>query len=248
MVAFALIGAVVPAAAAADTTKAMQTANTTNTTTATPTPTPTAAPQSETCEPRPGGPKLQQARLYSPEPTITGDQHGQIAGSIVVGVQNECPVVVQLTLTVPSGMYVAGSGDLSSGGGGVVTSTFVIQPGETKSLRAEVYSNSLGEKTVTSDITYYPQGHKEMAREIDGQMLNFDVQEKNMPDDREETPTKTETGGDAPGSGGDGPGIVQWLLGLVGVTQVGLLLLVGMGLILITKAMPNALELIFERK
>lgn len=234
-----LAGAAMPVAASP--VQSMSSGNTaqndsTSTPTATPTPEPTATPN-EACDPRAGGPKLQQARLYSPRPTITGDQHGKIAGSLALDIQNQCPVVVQITMSVPTGMYVAGAADLSSGGGGLLTSTFVLQPGETKSLRANVYSNTLGEKTVTSDITYFPKGHKDMAREVDGIMLNFDVQEKNMPTNPnppEETPTPTPSG-----PGGDGPTIIQWLLGIVSVSVIGLLLLSGLGMVSIRGAVPD---------
>jgi invasion protein IalB len=245
-----------PAAAVSGGATFAQSDTTNATATQTETPAPTATPQqeetqtetSDSCDPRAGGPKLQQSRLYSPQPEITADEHGQIAGAIALDIQNECDVVVQLTLTVPSGMYIAGAGDLSSGGGGIITSTFEVQPGETKSLRGNVYSSSIGEKTVTGDLTYYPEGHKDEAREIDGIMLNFDVQEENMPNDPEEPDVEnnsTSSGGDGPDDGG--LGIVDYLFGLIGVTQIGLLLLVGLGLVMVTKAMPDALELIFER-
>jgi len=240
----ALVGAVTPAAAAGGgTTFAVQSNNTTSTPTPMPSPTatPTAAEStSAACEPRAGGTKLQQARLYSPRPTITGDQHGQISGTIALDIQNECPVMVQLTMNVPTGMYVAGSGDLSSGGGGIVTSTFVVDPGETKSLRANVYSNSPGEKTVTADITYFPEGHKDEAREVDGIMLNFDVEEENMPNDPN-TPASTETtapGGDEDPIDGE-PSVLERLIRLIGFTQIGLLVLVALGLVLLTQVIPD---------
>lgn len=247
LVTFVLLGAITAGGAAmtGEASASYQTNNSTSTPTATATATSTATPtQTEECKPRESGPQLQQARLYSPRPTITGDQHGQIAGSIAVDIQNECPVVVQVTMNVPSGMYIAGAGDLSSGGGGTLTSKFVVQPGETKSLRANVYSNIVGEKTVTADITYFPEGHKEQAREIDGIMLNFDVKEENMPND-------PEAPSESPTSDGLGPipnwGVVQWLLALVSLTTVGLLVLTGLGMVSITNAMPDSLEVIFER-
>jgi invasion protein IalB len=243
VVVVALVGAVAPAAAATSGTDLVAQTNNT-TTTAPPTATATPADDSEstkTCEPRPGGPTLQPAKLYSPEPTITKDQHGKIAGSIALDIQNNCPVVVQITMTVPSGMYVAGAGDLQSGGGGIITSTFTVSPGEAKSLRANVYSNSVGDKTVTADITYYPKGHKEMAREIDGLMLSFDVQEKNMPGDPQppETTQTTKETTTTPPDAPDNSNFMDKLLTLVGVTQIGLLVLVALGMLMITKAVPD---------
>jgi hypothetical protein len=144
-------------------------------------------------------------------------------------------------MNIPTGMYIAGAGDLSSGGGGTVTSTFVVNPGEVKSLRANVYSRSRGERAVTADITYFPKGHKDMAREVDGIMLSFDVEEENMPNDPD-TPATTETpvqGGDGDNGGGEGGSTEDSLLQLIGITQVGLLALVALGLILLTRVIPD---------
>jgi hypothetical protein len=96
-----------------------------------------------------------------------------------------------------------------------------------------------------------------MAREIDGQMLDFQVQEPNSPGSTaENTPTSGGTGENesAAGSSSDGPGeggaggdsITEWLFGLVGITQIGLLVLVGLGLIMVTKAVPDTLDIDLE--
>lgn len=248
LVTVALVALVAPATAATDGSTLAQTQLNNSTSTQTPTLSPTTAADgsADTCDPRAGGAKLQQARLYSPEPTITSGEHGKIAGSIALDIQNECDVVVQITMSVPSGMYIAGADDLSSGGGGIVTSTFEVQPGEVKSLRANVYSSSLGEKTVTADITYYPEGHKDMAREMDGIMMTFDVEGENMPDDPRTPSPDSATTPAAGGGGGDrgsGPGVLEWVLGLVSVTQIGLLVLVGLGMLLITRAVPGEIDL-----
>lgn len=157
--------------------------------TATPAPTVTDTPAAEACEPGTDGPQLSQSRLYAPAQTITSGEAGQIAGGFQVAADSTCPVVVSITMSVPSGMTISGSSDIVSSGAGLATAQFTVDPGEIKDIRANVYSQNTGDRSVTADITYWPEGHEDMSREIDGISLTFDVQEANTP---------------AGGDGGDG--------------------------------------------
>lgn len=204
------------------------------------------ATQTSTCEPRETGPKLQQVRVYSSDPVIEKGSPGDVSATLVSDIQNNCDLVVQLTLTIPSGMTITSSSDLSSGGGGVVTNTLTLEPGGTQSLSANVYSSMLGEQSVTSQITYYPAGHPDMAREIDGQMLSFDVQEKYMLEEGNQTSannTSDEQNPSDPSGPLSGVTTLQWLLGIVSVTVVGLLGLVGLGMTKIADAVPDKLDI-----
>jgi hypothetical protein len=238
LMSFAMIGVVLTMAAAPVAATTSMQENSTSTET-----------QASTCEPRETGPELQQARVYSGDPVIEQGSPGDVSATLVSDIQNNCDLVVQLTLTIPSGMTISGSSDVSSGGGGVVTNTLTLQPGESQSLSANVYSSILGEQPVTSQITYYPSGHPDMAREIDGQTLNFDVQEEYMPEGSNQTSANNTSNNEesTPVSTPDGPlsGIttLQWLLGIVSVTVVGLLGLVGLGMTKIADAVPDKLDI-----
>lgn len=210
-----------PAAAATGGVQFAATNNTTTTTQAQTTQT------SEQCDP--SNPELQQARLYTDDPTITKDSPGVISGSLVTDITNDCRIVVQLTLTVPNGMYIQGSSDVGSGGGGLVTNTIEVDPGESKSLRATVFSNNLGTKTVTADLTYFPKGHKDMARELDGQMLEFTTEEKAMPDTKSDGGNESVNDASTPNEGRNTllGGESVWSKNMLTIVIVGLLLLLG---------------------
>jgi len=221
MVMMIIIGASAPLATAQSnnttttttTTTTAQTENattetTTTTTTAAPTPTPTqttvADDESNVCEPSPGN-LLSQSRLYAPQKIITANEEGQIAGGFQVAPSNTCPVVVSITLQVPSGMSIVGASDSWSTGAGMTSGQFLVQPdGGIKDIRANVYSTNTGERTVTADITYWPEGHRDQAKEIDGIQLTFDVESASEPSITENQ-TENAAGGANSGDGGLGP-------------------------------------------
>ncbi len=189
----------------------LQEANETTTeTTTTPTESPECTPSQE--------PKLQVADLHTSDSVIEKGSPGRISGSIVLDVTMECPVMVQLTLNIPNNMYIQGESDVQSGGGGVITSTFIVEPGEAKDIAATVYGTELGQHTIVADITYFPVGHEEMAREIDGLSMTFTVEDPVEPN--------TETGSTQTGISGL-PSTLQWLLGIVTVVVFGLLIVAG---------------------
>ena len=160
-------------------TAVAQEANTTST--ATGTPTPTATPAAETCE-TPTNLQMDQARLYAPEKTITAGEAGRIDGGFKLDNTMDCPVKVVVTLRVPSGMSISGGSDWGSAGAGMVSTSFIMQPGSgIMDLSGNVYSERTGQLRVTGDIEYWPAGHPEQSQEIDGLTFNFDVQEPNSP-------------------------------------------------------------------
>lgn len=173
---------------AATQTTATSTATATATDTAAPTatetdtPAPTETTATEGCEPAADSPKLANARLYAPQKTITADQTGQIAGGFRLEPTANCPIVVDISMSVPSGMSISGSSDVFSTGAGITQARFVVDPDSgVKDIRAEVFSENTGDRTVTADITYWPQGHEEMAQEMDGIQLTFNVEAANTP-------------------------------------------------------------------
>lgn len=144
---------------------------------------------SQACEPTDSEPKLSQSRLYAPDTTIEQGSPGRVEGGFQVDPTSACPVVVYITMRVPSGMSIEGSSDITSAGAGMVSTQFVVRPGaNVKDIAADVYSNEAGQRAVTADIQYWPEGHKGMSREIDGLSFTFDVEEPH-------TATETDAGG-----------------------------------------------------
>jgi len=222
-----LVGATAPA------TAMIQSENNT-TSTATETPMPTASPTLEGCDPGENPTPLQQADLHTSDETIAQGDPGVIEGAIVQDITAECPVRVQITMNVPNNMYIEGGRDVQSGGGGIITSTFTVQPGEAKDIAADVYGTETGEHTVITDITYFPVGHKDMAREIDGLTLSFTVEEPvEAPDsgsssDGDSRNQERNTPQDDTTTLDDNfPLTLPWLLGIVTITVVGLIVVVG---------------------
>lgn len=174
-----------PAVAAQETNTTTATATPQPTATETATPEPTAAQpatESEACDPGPGEPQMDQARLYASKTTIDTDSAGQISGGFQVSPTANCPVVVVITMSVPSGMTISGGSDFASGGAGMVSTRFTVRPGANiKDIRANVYSSEVGQRTVTADIQYWPEGHQDLNREIDGLSFTFDVEAANTP-------------------------------------------------------------------
>ncbi|GAB7094934.1 hypothetical protein JCM30237_20870 [Halolamina litorea] len=135
------------------------------------------ATEAEACDPGDDDPSLSQSRLYAPEKTLSEGEPGAISGGFQVDATANCAVEVSITMQVPSGMRIEGSSDIMSGGAGLVTAQFTVNPGNIRSIRANVYSENTGDRTVTADIQYWPVGHQDMAKEIDGISMSFDVQE-----------------------------------------------------------------------
>lgn len=144
-------------------------------------------PEAATCDPGQNEPEMEQARLHASDKTVETDSPGRISGGFQVDPTANCPVVVHITMSVPSGMTISGSSDFTSSGAGMVTSRFTVEPGANiKDLSAEVYSGETGQRTVTADIQYWPEGHQDRAREIDGLSFTFDVEEETQPPEESE--------------------------------------------------------------
>lgn len=238
VVAVVLIAMSLTAAGAAPAVSAHENATDTSTAAST-----TATESTEACTPAQGAPVMQVVDLHTREDTISANSPGQISGEFVTDGTNNCAVKVQITLNVPNNVYIQSTGDVMSGGSGLVTATFVVEPGNAKSIRAEVFGTEVGQHTVTADITYWPVGHKDMAKEQDGMMLTFTVDEPNSP---------TPAGG---GSNGDectgtlaflcGIPLQNGLFGLISVTLIGLLLIVG---IAVSRDHVHNVKTILKRK
>ena len=147
---------------------------------------------SEECE----LPEMDRARLYAPTKTINTDQAGTIEGAFELDPQVDCPVVVDVTMSVPSGMSISGGTDWQAAQAGIVGTEFTMDPegASLKGLSAEVYSSNTGTRTVDAQIEYWPEGQPELSQSIDTTRLSFQVEEPNAPDDLNATSGSVDAG------------------------------------------------------
>lgn len=178
-------------------------------------------------------PSMEQARLYASQKTIEKSKPGKIAGGFQVDPTADCPVVVHITMSVPSGMTIEGTSDIFTGGAGMVSGTFEVRPqGGIKDISADVFSTNTGERTVTADIKYWPKGHKDMAQEIDGMSFTFDVKEPLEASEVENQQT-TAAGGTSGDSGNGLPVSTNVMVIL------GLMTILGLAVLAMTKMSPR---------
>jgi hypothetical protein len=158
---------------------------------------------------------MAQSRLYAQEQTLTTDSPGRIAGGFQVNPTYECPVTVFVTLQVPSGMEIRGTSDAMSGGAGLVSTQFEIEPGANiRSIAANVYSSETGSKTVIADIQLWPTGHEDMSRSIDGLTFRFDVENAVTPSESSNSSNEETGGAIGPGFGVIALAMSSLLIGL----------------------------------
>jgi hypothetical protein len=125
--------------------------------------------------------EITQSSIQATDDQITTTQPGLISGQIVAPQSNQCVVVVQMVLTIPTDMYVAGTDDVGSGGQGKLSSTFRMSPGEVESMSAQVYASSPGTRVLMADFLYYPAGHPDNERRLNGFGVKITATESNMP-------------------------------------------------------------------
>jgi hypothetical protein len=152
----------------------------------------------ETCEA-----DIDQFDVQTADSIVNGlDDPARVGVTALTSITNECPVVVQISFNIPNDMYYQGT-SASSSGQGLQTEVFEVNPGETASFTSTLYSNQPGDRTVTADVQYFPEGQPEDARSIDNLILTFDVQD---PVPKEELPDSNDAGGSSPEDGGNGNG------------------------------------------
>lgn len=142
----------------------------------------TSATNSETCS---GNVQekasISQSSIQAVDDQITTDQPALVSGQIVAPQSNQCTVVVQMVLTIPSDMYVSGTDGVGSSGQGKLSATFRLSPGETQSMSAQVYASSTGTRVIIADFLYYPAGHPEEERQLSGFSMEIEAIEQNLP-------------------------------------------------------------------
>jgi len=124
------------------------------------------------------GPK--QFGVQASDSTVQQGDPGELEALVFHGNEYDCPLVAQLSLSVPSGIHISGAQNIQSVGQSRATAPFVIQPGGQKSLILEVYGSETGTHHVDGQVTYYPKGYKNMSSTINT-FLTFEVTEPTSP-------------------------------------------------------------------
>lgn len=155
--------------------------------------------------------RISHSSIHAVDDTITTDEPASVAGDIVTPHSNQCVVVVQVIMNVPTDMYVSGTSGISSGGQGTLSSTFRLAPGTTKSLGARVYASSPGTRVITADFSYYPAGYPSKTRRLSGYSVPIEATQEHMPDENSADSTADSGGGKIPIS------LILWPLALGGV-------------------------------
>jgi len=122
---------------------------------------------------------ISYAQIKATDPTVTTDQPASVSGQVTAPQSNRCVVVVQVIMTVPSGMYVSGTNNVNSGGQGQLTSSFEVYPGESVTMSANLFATDTGSELVIVDFRYYPKGHSEESHSLNGFSLQINVAEPN---------------------------------------------------------------------
>ncbi len=162
----------------------------------------TTTETTEQCEVGPNDPNLRQAGLHTTDNVIEVGSPGEIAGQFRLSSASQCPVMVSVTLNAPNGIYFQDGQNIEGSTSGLAQGEFIVDSGDPQEVRATVYSEIEGDQLITADVEYWPVGHPDELQTQTFRM-SMDVEE----------PT---------GDGTDEP-LTEWLLiGLVGISLVGL--------------------------
>lgn len=165
----------------------------------------------EQCEVGPNDPNLRQAGLHTTDNQIEIGDPAEIAGQFRLSSASECAVMVSVTLNAPNGMYFEGGQNIEGSTSGLAQGEFLVDSGDPQEVRATVYSEIEGDQLITADVEYWPVGHPDQLQ-TQTYRMSIDVLETNTDGPPSEN---NDDGLDVP--------IEQLLIGLVGVSLVGLI-------------------------
>ncbi len=125
--------------------------------TAAPTPGATSGGGSTLCEFR-ADPSVS---LTSTLTTATVDRDVILPLSIINPSANDCDMVADLVIKVPSGVSVEATGFVDSGSNQFIGKAITVKPGDHRNIDLRVKANEPGKKLVQGTATYYPNGNKD---------------------------------------------------------------------------------------
>ncbi len=104
--------------------------------------------------------------LTSTRTQATLDQDIILPLSIINPSANDCDMIADLVISVPSGVSVEGTG-FTLGGSNQFIGTFTVEPGKHRNIDLRVKANEPGKKLVQGTATYYPSGNKDAYQIFD---------------------------------------------------------------------------------
>lgn len=98
--------------------------------------------------------------LTSTRTTATVDQDVILPLSIINPSANDCDMMADLVIGIPSGVSVEGTSSVA-GGSNQFLNTYTVKPGEHRNIGLRVKGNEPGEKLIAGTVQYYPKGNKD---------------------------------------------------------------------------------------
>lgn len=121
--------------------------------------------------------EITSVSIQATDETVTATDPAEISGQITADQSNPCPITAHTVIHIPSGIQVASTTNLDSGGPGEVSGTTTLAPGETATISISTYGKSVGEKMFIADFSYYPTGYPEMEKSNSGYIIEVSVDE-----------------------------------------------------------------------
>ena len=156
----------------------------------TPTPTVTYATPIITAQPATGF-REEPYVVFQPANTkITEDAHGSVELYMANPDVNDVVLHVSATIHTPPNLFLYGSFGGVPGATGVVTAKFDIAPGSHKTIKALIQPTRTGVYLLDCHATYYPVGHKNLAKDISS---SYEMTVESIPTTPTVTPTPAPT-------------------------------------------------------
>jgi hypothetical protein len=113
---------------------------------------------------------LEKAILFAPRKNITANSPGRMTGYFKLGSEEQCPLVIEVSIKTPSGLLIQDENSefRSWGEGPLPGAKFTLNPNNQtqKIISTEVFSSKTGTHTVEAQIEYWPEDRPELAQSI----------------------------------------------------------------------------------
>ncbi len=96
--------------------------------------------------------------IYTPIDTIKVGKEGAIEISATNPYSSGRNLIIEVYLMVPSGIVVSGGVNANAGGGGVYSTQFIVEPGNTKTLHLKVEGSTPGTYDIHGYVRYKYEG------------------------------------------------------------------------------------------
>ena len=135
-----------------------------------PTPEPTATPEpTPTHTPSPANNSFRVGPTVNLRPVndlIDQDKDGLVEAVFRNPALNDKPMVVEMSVQIPSGFHIYGEGLASDVAAGVASASFTVQPGQSRNIHLNVKSEKVGTFTIHFGGLYWPENNKDNFKPI----------------------------------------------------------------------------------